>query len=176
MKSLKLIVFGCARHGKDTAAEILCKNFDLTACSSSWFAMERVMVPYFASKGITYPSLQECYADRMNHRQEWYEEIKAYNTPDSIRLGRDLFAEFDIYIGVRNHVELAGMKTAGLFDYSIWVDRSKILPPESNLSSSVNPSMADYILDNNGTLEQLEVRTRNLYLDLISLEYAGGLK
>jgi hypothetical protein len=33
--------------------------------------------------------------------------------------------------------------------------------------------MADYIIDNNGTLEQLKIETLALYWNLISLEYAG---
>jgi hypothetical protein len=35
------------------------------------------------------------------------------------------------------------------------------------------PSMANYILDNNGTLEDLNIKARNLYIDLMSLEYAA---
>ena len=35
------------------------------------------------------------------------------------------------------------------------------------------PSMATYVIDNNGTLDQLVIRTRSLYVDLISLEYAA---
>ena len=33
-----------------------------------------------------------------------------------------------------------------------------------------------YIIDNNGTLEQLVIRTRALYWDLISLEHAGAYR
>lgn len=174
---LKLMILGYARHGKDTAAEILRDKLKLTFQSSSFAAAEVVMVPFLRDvRGITYPDLATCYADRVNHRQDWYEQIKAYNTPDGAKLARAIYANSDIYVGMRNHEELAAVKKEGLFNYSIWVDRSKHVPPESTTSCSVTPAMADYILDNNGTLKQLQVNTLALYWDLISLEYAGQLR
>lgn len=170
---LKLMILGYARHGKDTVAEILYNNLGLTFISSSFAAAEKVMRPFLAAKGITYASLDECYADRVNHRQDWYEQIKAYNTPDNARLAREIYAKSDIYVGIRSSVELDAIRKEGLFDYSIWVDRSKLAEPESAASCSVTKEMANYVLDNNGTLEQLKTNTLALYWDLISLEYAG---
>lgn len=175
MRPLKLMIFGYARHGKDTAAKVLCDTYGLTSCASSAFATFRVMMPYFESKGIKYASADEAYADRVNHRAEWFDQIKAYNTPDGAKLGRDLFAQYDIYTGVRNVIEFEAIKAAGLFNYSIWVDRSKLLPPEPVTSNTMSPEMADYIVDNNGTLSQLETNMRNLFLDLQSLEVAASL-
>jgi len=112
----------------------------------------------------------------VNHRQDWYEQIKAYNTPDGARLAREIYKNNDIYVGMRSVAELEAVHKEGLYDYSIWVDRSKHVAPESSTSCSVTRVMADYVLDNNGTLEQLKVKTLALYWDLISLEYAGALK
>jgi|SRR5882724_914610 len=173
---IKLMILGYARHGKDTVAEILRDNLKLTFASSSFAAAEKVMVPFLAAKGITYANLDECYADRVNHRQDWYEQIKAYNTPDGARLAREIYKDNDIYVGMRSVAELDAVHKEGLYNYSIWVDRSKHVAPESSASCSVTPAMADYTLDNNGTLEQLKVKTLALYWDLISLEYAGKLK
>lgn len=170
---LKLMIMGYARHGKDTVAEILRDAWDLKIVSSSLAAAEKVMVPYFKSKGVEYASLDECYADRVNHRQEWYEQILAYNTPDKARLAREIYSESDVYVGIRNAEEFQAVKKQGLFQYAIWVDRSKHVAPEPATSISVTKDMADYVLDNNGTLEDLNVRARSLYIDLISLEYAG---
>ena len=167
---MKLMILGYARHGKDTVAEILARDFKMKFKSSSFFALERVMVPYFASKGIMYPSPEACYADRVNHRQEWHEEIKRYNENDRARLARELYSEADVYVGIRCNMELAAIEAEKLFDYSIWVDRSGHQLAESTESCTVNPSMANYILDNKGTLDQLVTRTRNLYWDLVSLE------
>src|SRR6266705_4108782 len=96
---IKLMILGYARHGKDTVADILRDNLKLTFASSSFAAAEKVMVPYFLSKGVTYSSLDECYADRVNHRAEWYDQIKAYNTPDRARLAREIYADNDVYVG-----------------------------------------------------------------------------
>jgi hypothetical protein len=173
---LKLMILGYARHGKDTVAEILRDVHKLRIVSSSLAAAERVMVPYFKSIGINYASLEECYADRVNHRSEWYDQIKAFNTPDSARLAREIYSQNDVYIGIRNVEEFEAARKEGLFQYSIWVDRSKHVPPESTSSNTMLPSMASHVIDNNGTLEQLRVRTLSMYWDLVSLEHAGKPK
>ena len=173
---LKLMILGYARHGKDTVANILSETYGLTKEDSSQFAGKQVMLPYFASKGIVYPNWEACYADRVNHRQEWFEQIKAYNTPDEARLAREIYAVSDIYVGIRRKEEFEAVKKEKLFDYSVWVDRSKLLPPEPTTSNTMTKEMADYVIDNNGTLEQLVTRTRSLYVDLISLEYAGAYR
>lgn len=173
---LKLMILGHARHGKDTVAEILRDNLGLNFISSSFAAAEKVMVPYFRSIGIEYANLDECYADRVNHRAEWHEQIKAYNTPDSAKLAREIYSVADIYVGIRNPVEFEAIKAERLFNYAIWVDRSKHVGPESLTSSQMTMQHADYVVDNNGTPEQLKTNTLSLYWDLISLEYAGGMK
>jgi len=171
---LKLMILGYARHGKDTVADILSTNLGLTKEDSSQFAGKQVMMPYFASKGVVYPDWAACYADRVNHRQEWFEQIAAYNTPDEARLAREIYAVSDIYVGIRRKEEFAAVKKEGLFNYSIWVDRSKHIAPEPTTSNTMTKEMADYVIDNNGTLEELKIKTLALYWDLISLEYAGA--
>jgi hypothetical protein len=170
---LKLMILGYARHGKDTVAEILSDTYGLGMVSSSHAAGKKVMLPYFESIGVHYRDFNECYEDRVNHRAEWFEQIAAYNTPDKARLAREIYAESDIYVGIRSREEFDAVKAAGLFQYSIWVDRSKHVEPESASSNTIGKDAADYVIDNNGTLEELETRTRSLYIDLISLEYAG---
>lgn len=171
---MKLMVFGYARHGKDTAADIFAEEFGLTAMSSSLYAAKRVLVPYFEANGIHYNTFEECYADRVNHRAVWYDQIKAYNTPDGSKLGRDLLGEYDIYVGVRNVEEFNAIKAAGLFDYAIWVDRSAHQPPEHVSSNTMNISMADYVLNNNGTLEDLRANVKEMYAKLKRLQEVSG--
>jgi hypothetical protein len=48
------------------------------------------------------------------------------------------------------------MRNTGVFDYAIWVDRLDHLPPEPPTSMSLEIWMADYVIDNNGSLEELE--------------------
>jgi|HubBroStandDraft_2_1064218.scaffolds.fasta_scaffold28059_1 hypothetical protein len=163
---MKLMIFGYARHGKDTASELFTKNFGLTSMSSSRFSTERIMIPYFEKKGVFYDSAEACYEDRVNRREEWFRQTRAYNDTDLALLGRQLYSQYDIYTGCRSREEFYAMLAEGLFDYSIWVDRSKHLGVESSASSEMLPDMADFILDNNGTLEELEERVCGLYVTM----------
>jgi dephospho-CoA kinase len=54
------------------------------------------------------------------------------------------------------------MKNTGVFDYCIWVDRSDHLPLEDRSSMNLEIWMADYVIDNNGTLEDLRRNTLDL--------------
>jgi hypothetical protein len=54
------------------------------------------------------------------------------------------------------------MKNTGVFDYAIWVDRSDHLPTEDPTSMSLEQWMADFTIDNNGTLADLEFNTSEL--------------
>jgi hypothetical protein len=54
------------------------------------------------------------------------------------------------------------MQNTGVFDYAIWVDRSNHLPPESKDSMSLEQWMANFTIDNNGSLEELEFNVHQL--------------
>jgi hypothetical protein len=168
------MLIGYARHGKDTVADVLVNTFGLRKEDSSRFAGRQVMMPYFKSIGIEYPDFEACYQDRVNHRKEWYDEIRRYNTPDNARLAREIYQVADMYVGIRSIDEFNAVKKERLFDYAIWVDRSKHLPPESQTSNTMTKDVADYVIDNNGTLGQLVQNTRGLYVDLMSLETNFG--
>lgn len=169
MKIFKLLIIGHGRHGKDTVCEMLRDRYDYSFKSSSQFCS--TLFIYDQLKDLYgYASEEQCYADRHNHRSEWYDAICAYNVPDAARLGREMFAAYDIYCGLRNKKEFHAMKNTGVFDYTIWIDRSDHLPPESKDSMSLEPWMADFTIDNNGTLEELEFNLDRLmcYLEVRS--------
>ncbi len=167
MKTLpKLLIIGHGRHGKDTVCEILRDHYGYSFKSSSEFCSELFI--YNDLKDLYgYSNEAECYADRHNHRQEWYDSICEYNSPDAARLGREIFAAHDIYCGLRNKREFHAMKNTGVFDYAIWVDRSDHLPPESKESMTLEQWMADFTIDNNGNLEDLVRNTTQLLSRLI---------
>ena len=151
----KLLVIGHGRHGKDTVCEILRDRYDYSFESSSRFCSKLFIFNDLKDK-YGYSNEEECYEDRHNHRAEWYNAICDYNVPDPARLGREIFQAHDIYCGLRNKKEFHAMKNTGVFDYAIWVDRSDFLPPESKDSMSLEQWMADFTIDNNGTLEDLQ--------------------
>jgi hypothetical protein len=171
---MKLMVLGYARHGKDSVSEIICREMGLTFESSSKFVAEKAVRPALAAKGITYPDFDTMYADRVNHRAAWKDAILAYNTPDRARLGRELFAIHDIYCGLREATELRALQEAGVVDFTIWVDASKRLPPEDVSSCTVTPDMADYILDNNGPVEDLPAQAITAYIFARAAELASA--
>ena len=163
----KLLVIGHGRHGKDTVCEILRDRYDYSFESSSQFCSKLFIYDQLKDK-YGYSSEEQCYADRHNHRAEWYDAICDYNVPDAATLGREMFAAYDIYCGLRNKREFFAMQNTGVFDYAIWVDRSKYLMPESKDSMSLEQWMADYTIDNNGTLEELEFNVDQLITHLHS--------
>ena len=157
----KLLVIGHGRHGKDTVCEILRDEYGYTFESSSKFCSKLFIYDDLKDK-YGYTNEEECYADRHNHRVEWYDAICDYNVPDAATLGREMFAAYDIYCGLRNKKEYHAMKNTGVFDYAFWVDRSDHLPPESKDSMSLEQWMADYTIDNNGSLDDLWFNIRQL--------------
>jgi hypothetical protein len=166
MKKLKLLVIGHGRHGKDTVCEILRDRYGYSFESSSQFC-SRLFIYDMLKERYGYANEQECYADRHNHRAEWYNAICEYNVPDAARLGREIFSAHDIYCGLRNKKEYHAMRNTGVFDYAIWVDRSDHLPPEPKTSMSLEQWMADYTIDNNGTLEELEFNIDQLMKHIV---------
>lgn len=162
----KLLIIGHGRHGKDTVCDILEKKYNYKFRSSSDFCSEHLLFPLLKEK-YNYSNYIECFNDRHNHRDEWYNAIHDYCKNDHTKLGREIFKENDIYCGLRNKAEFHAMRNIHLFDYSIWVDRSDHLPLESTNSMTLEMWMSDYVIDNNGTLEDLERNTLQLMDTLI---------
>lgn len=157
----KLLVIGHGRHGKDTVCEILRDKYKYSFESSSRFCSQLFIYTRLRDR-YGYLSEEQCYNDRHNHRAEWYNAICEYNVPDAARLGREIFKAHDIYCGLRNKREFFAMKNTRVFDYAIWVDRSDHLPPELKDSMSLEQWMADYTIDNNGSLSDLEFNVQQL--------------
>jgi len=154
----KIIILGHGRHGKDTVAEILRKSCGFSFESSSLACAEVVMMPYFASIGRPYSSVEECYADRHtgDNRSVWFDQIKAYNSGDGTRLIRAIFDRgHDIYVGMRNRIEFEEARK--LVDYVLWVDASKRgVPLESRSSFDIDYDPETMILiENDGTEDDL---------------------
>jgi hypothetical protein len=161
MQLPKLLIIGHGRHGKDTVCEILRDNYGFSFENSSRFC-SRLFIYDRLKDLYNYSNEDECHDDRHNHRADWYDAICAYNGIDLARLGREIFAQHDIYCGLRNKREFHAMRNTGVFEYAIWVDRSDYLPSEDSSSMTLEPWMADFVIDNNGTIEQLKFNTHQL--------------
>jgi len=182
----KLVVVGHGRHGKDTVGEMIRDTHGLTFKSSSLFCAEKVLWPLLTDEDeilrmvqcmhdreidpfaidrvekdlrsvyTVYTTPLEAYADRSNHRELWFQAISMYCEPP-FRLGVELLEEYDIYCGIRSKRELHALVNTGLVDAVVWVDRSEHLPPEDAASISIEPWMATHQIDNNGSLEDLQL-------------------
>jgi hypothetical protein len=157
----KLLVIGHGRHGKDTVCELLRDRYQFVFRSSSDFCAERFIYLALRDK-YGYNSYAQCYEDRHNHRTEWFDMIHDYCKDDYARLGREIFRENHIYCGLRNKAEFHAMRNTGVFDYCIWVDRSDHLPLEDRSSMNLDIWMADYVIDNNSTLDTLKRSVKDL--------------
>jgi len=159
---MKLYICGYARHGKDTAADILKENFGLTHESSSMFCMrlflrEQLQEDY----GLRYDSGEECFADRVNQRSKWHDLITRYNRGKPERLSNSIFREYDIYVGIRSKLELeAGRKANDAL--VMWIDDPR-KEPESAKSNKLTLDDADFIVMNSGTIDELEDRLITIF-------------
>lgn len=158
---MRLIVFGHQRHGKDTACEYLWAHFDLSFVSSSFFACDRFIFDQMKDEH-GYRTVDECFNDRINHRDTWYNAIRSYNDGDRTRLGREIFDSHDVYCGIRDRDEFYALKAAGLVDLAIWIDASDRLPPEGSGSMNLTREDADIIVSNNTDLADFHVRLERL--------------
>ena len=150
----KILVIGHGRHGKDSAAEILHRKYGFKFVSSSEFVAQEIIWDQWG--WLKYPDFDAMFADRHNHRRAWMEMIADYNTPWKDRTARTMFDRgYDIYVGLRRQDELDASRH--LFDCIIWVDRSEHLPPETgSMDITRDSAEPDFVIDNNGTLDDLE--------------------
>lgn len=157
----KLLVIGHARHGKDTVCEILRDDYGYNFISSSEFCAKLFIYEKLAPLH-GYSSVEQCYNDRFAHRDEWYNLISEYCAVDPARLGKEIFAQYDIYCGLRNVREYHALREGGVFDYCVWVDRSEHLPLEPPTSMTLSSEHADFVIDNNGSLRELHEKVNYL--------------
>jgi hypothetical protein len=150
----KLLILGYARHGKDTVAEMLHRQHGYRFISSSEFVGREIIWEDWGRR--RYPTFEAMFEDRVNWREVWMEMIAAYNTPDKTRTARTMLERgHDLYVGMRRMDELEASRH--LFDYIVWVDRSKHLPNETgSMDITEDNAQWDYKIDNNGTLDELE--------------------
>lgn len=166
MKNLKILVIGSARHGKDTVAEMINKNFGLTFTSSSMAASEIFLYGALKNK-YGYESPQECFEDRINHRAEWYDLIVKYNKKDRSRLAKGILEKSNIYVGMRDNEEALKCKEENLFDFVIGVhDPRKPEEPKESFNIDIW-TMSDFIIPNSEGLKELEERVIKLFKTIL---------
>lgn len=157
----KLLIVGHARHGKDTAAEMIQDQFGFSFESSSQTA-SRIFLFDKLKKKYGYKTPEECFEDRGKHRTEWYNEIYAYNKTDRARLAKDIIANADIYVGMRDTDEINECRKQGVFDMVIGVfDPRKDLEPSASFNINLW-EVSDIIISNAIGLTELRNKIKLL--------------
>lgn len=157
---MKLFIVGKGRSGKDTVAEMIRAQIGLDFVSSSMFVAEKACRPFLEENyDVRYDTLEDCYADRFNHRVKWREAIEAYCGDDLQRMSREILQSYDIYVGIRRRSEF--LESRYLADMSIWVDAGERVK-ESDESLDILKTDCSIIIDNNGTLGDLSWKVSQL--------------
>jgi hypothetical protein len=165
----KLLVIGNMRHGKDSLGEIIRDIYGYKFESSSQAASDIFIYDELKDK-YGYKTSEECFEDRVNHRPEWHRMIKDYNKDDQARLAKDILETNDCYIGMRDTDEINECIRQGLFDLIIWVDASDRKPKEGKDSMNIDKSIADFIIENNGTLEEFKEKVCRIFDVFLKVE------
>ncbi len=167
-KNTKILILGDARHGKDELARMICEKTGLTNKSSSVAALEIFLFDVLDKKyNLKYNSLEEAFEDRVNHRDIWYDEICLYNKEDKLNLVKGILRIADIYVGLRSDKEVEKAIEEKSFSHIIGVYNYGV-QRESNSSNTADVlKYSDFIITNNGTLEDLENKVINIILKII---------
>lgn len=159
---MKYLIIGHARHGKDTVAEILNKNFGMTFDSSS-LAAAKIFIFDALKEKYGYENFGACFQDRGNKRKEWHDLIVEFNKDDKTRLAKEILKNNDIYVGMRSDAELKACLAEDLFELVIGVYNPR-MPEEDKESFDIDFwNSCDFVIPNIGTLEDLEKKVVNCF-------------
>lgn len=158
---MKILILGENGSGKSTAGNILAAWMGVTYMESSRYCLEHVVYPALSPR-YGYHTPEECYEDRDNHRQEWYDIIKDYNDTGD-RVAKEILMNHGICVGLRGKEER--LASLHLFDLVIWVEAGDRID-----TKTYGPEIDghDYItLDNTGDIHQLLVNLDRIYSKII---------
>ena len=161
----KLLIIGNMRHGKDTVADMLKKQFDLKFRGSSEKAAEIFLYDALKDK-YGYKTPEECFEDRHNHREEWFDMICEYNRDDKAALAKEIMKDGDAYVGMRSDQECDKCVEDKVFDFVVGVfDPRKPLEPSSSFDIDMW-SKCDFVIPNGSSLEDLEARVDKVFTQI----------
>lgn len=149
----KILVIGHSRHGKDTVADIIAKEFGLVKLDTTRMMFDAAVYPVI---GKYYRCKQEAYNDKPNRRTEWFHLVRAY----AERHGNDWLAKeminrgSDLVVGCRSLHEFLAIRD--LFDLVVWVVRPGVPGTEE---MELNATDADVVVINT-SLETLHDEVR----------------
>lgn len=149
---MKILLLGYSGSGKSTAAELLAKILNTSYANTS-----DVIIQDFA-RANKIPIL-----DVVNNKEAYREKIWRFGrekqAKDPLYPQRQQIEKVDIITGVRNRNEVVAARRYGLYDAIIWIDRDSC---KRNLTDNLSKNDANYVVDNNGTILELEEKLLQL--------------
>ena len=160
---MKIGICGDGRSGKDTAAEFLRDEFGLryTHGTSRWAAS--LVWANLNNRGFNYQTLDDCYAERHKYRKKWADIIGAFNASEPTRMYRNCLQNQDVLVGIRWRSEFLACRAANLCDAWLYISR----PGTSDPTNEITPADCDYVIRNDGTLDQFREKLRLWAGDLL---------
>ena len=147
---MAILFIGNKQSGKDTAASILTKKLNLPEPIST----SKPIIRDFAEKTGT--TEQEILSNKDKYRQELLKFGKEKQTQDPYYPVDECIKASPIVTGIRPRKQLEICKDK--FDTIVWVER----PGYEDQTNELNAHDADYIINNNGDLKNLETKVDNL--------------
>lgn len=118
----KIAILGYSGAGKDTMAEILNYWYGYRYIQATRFILENYLWEYY-NLDLKYDTYEEAYADRVNNRVEWYNMVCDINRNDPATVAKAIYANSDIYCGIRSIAELK--ESYDLIDRVYWIHCGK---------------------------------------------------
>jgi len=148
----KLLFVGHSRSGKGEAG----LWFDsCTNCSYAGSTSALHVDDIAKELGV---SPKRAWEERHSNRAYWRQWYDNYRIKDPSALVRESFLKGNIAEGTRARCEMDAVARYQLADLVIWVDRDGLLDP----TLEFGPEVADFVINNNGTLEDYHCRLRRL--------------
>jgi uncharacterized protein YlaI len=158
-----MLILGHKEHGKSTVAEMLTdlSNGAITYEDSS-MAAAKIFIYDKLSKKYGYKTFYECFTDRRQRRQEWFDLISEYNSENETRLAEEILKDNSIYVGMRRTLELVKCKEKGLFRIIVGVYDPRKPIEEGSMDIDIFEH-SDIIIYNNSDLSDLHNKVRIIY-------------
>ena len=155
----RVLFLGHGRHGKDTACETLAKATGWKNAGTTSIYLTPYVVKEYERLGMHH-LIRDAYAHRHANRELWRRVGDEIRRDDPALLVRDALKVGPITGGCRGAPEVEAVRRESLVDLIVWVDASKRHPLDPTVEFDC--SVADLIIDNNGTEEEFVCRVRRL--------------
>jgi hypothetical protein len=156
---LRLLVVGRKGHGKDAVARVFSERLGQPYRPATLEFLELQGDNFLRSMG--FKDVEEAYKRRDEYRELLYEMMNVYNEEVPYKLLDHVLCKSGIYTGLRNKEHLLPAQEDNIIDLTVWVDATERLGWGEE-PMTILPEMADEVIVNNGTEEELVERVNLL--------------